>query len=154
MPASRPLADRFWEKVQKTESCWLWIAGKDSRGYENITDANGCDRKAHRVGYEMLVGPIPEGFDLDHLCRNHSCVNPAHLEAVTHKENCDRGIRGDFNDRCPQGHVYDRRYIGTRNFRWCKTCHRAASRKHKAKLRGILCSSNSVARDPLAPNSN
>ena len=93
--AQRPFADRFWEKVDKTgpNGCWLWTGACSRRGYGAIL-ADFPDRRmlcAHRAAYEMLVGPIPDGLQLDHLCRNRPCVNPAHLEPVTGRENVLRG---------------------------------------------------------------
>lgn len=107
-PAFRPLAERFWEKVDKTDDgCWLWTAAKDSGGYGSIgLGANGAIGSAHRVSYELNVGPIPEGLHIDHLCRNPACVNPAHLEPVTNRENVLRGLRGVLKTHCPRGHEY------------------------------------------------
>src|SRR5690606_13797613 len=80
------LTDRFWKKVTKTEAdCWEWTGALNSRGYGCV----GIDSKrylTHRVAYEALVGPIPEGLTIDHLCRNKVCCNPAHLEPVTARE--------------------------------------------------------------------
>jgi hypothetical protein len=87
---------RFFAKVVKTETCWNWIAGVGDRGYGAFTtQRNGPTRvtPAHRYCYEILVGPIPLGLVLDHLCRKPRCVNPAHLEPVTQAENTRRGIR-------------------------------------------------------------
>ena len=80
---SNTLYQRFWAKVNKTDTCWLWTAST-LNGYGQIK-AGGRFGKillAHRVAYEMLVGPIPEGLQLDHLCRVTLCVNPKHLEPV------------------------------------------------------------------------
>lgn len=84
--------------------------------------------------YEGLVGPIPDGFTLDHLCRNTSCANPAHLEPVTHEENVKRGRSGEgqaLRTHCPQGHEYtdDNTYQhGGRRF--CRACHRERNREY------------------------
>lgn len=78
--------ERFWQKVQKTDSCWVWIGSKDKQGYGNLTN-NRQVLAVHRVSYEMHVGPIPAGLVIDHKCFNHSCVNPEHLEPVTRKVN-------------------------------------------------------------------
>lgn len=88
----RPVAERFWEKVQKTDDCWLWTASVKPAGYGQFTVE---DQKppvyAHRFSYEQLVGPIPDGLTLDHLCANRRCVNPDHLEPVPMAENTRRG---------------------------------------------------------------
>jgi hypothetical protein len=92
---------RFWSKVQKTATCWWWTGGKRGKygGFGRYTPHHrqngqaGRQVMAHRFAYERLVGPIPEGLVLDHLCSNHLCVNPAHLEPVTVMENSRRGRR-------------------------------------------------------------
>lgn len=81
----------FWQKVQKTDTCWLWTGAHLPLGYGTFR-RKGKTMFSHRFAYEQLVGPIPPRFDLDHLCRVPACVNPAHLEAVTHAENCRRGL--------------------------------------------------------------
>ena len=106
---------RFWAKIDKNgpNDCWLWRAAKGGGGY-------GCFRRggrkdgnipAHRFIYELLVGPIPKGLTIDHLCRNRLCVNPAHLEAVTHQVNILRGeglaARNAKATHCIHGHPFD-----------------------------------------------
>lgn len=126
----RPTPERFWEKVLKTESCWHWRGSKTRKGYGNFF---GPDRKvvrAHRYSYELAKGPIPEGLELDHLCRNRACVRPDHLDPVTHVENVRRGESvGPKPDRylssCKYGHVFDdaNTYIHPRTGRrWCRAC--------------------------------
>jgi hypothetical protein len=80
---------RFWSYVTKTEGCWEWKGAKDGDGYGHLGVA-GSVVGAHRYAYELLVGPIPEGLHLDHLCRNRPCVNPDHLEPVTQAVNVGR----------------------------------------------------------------
>lgn len=88
--ASRPLSERFWSKVEKTDSCWLWRGAAAGGGYGHLL-VDGRFVQAHRYAYETLIGPIPEGLELDHLCRVRRCVRPEHLEPVTRGENIRRG---------------------------------------------------------------
>jgi hypothetical protein len=82
---------RFMAKVRgrRPEECWVWQAHLDRDGYGRFS-MYGVGRAAHRVAYEATRGPVPEGLTLDHLCRNRACVNPLHLEAVSHKVNVNR----------------------------------------------------------------
>lgn len=129
---------RFLAKVNKDgpihptlgTACWLWTASIDLGGYGQFY-YRGARGKAHRFAYESAVGPIPDGLQLDHLCRVRSCVNPAHLEAVTMLENIRRGEGGSnfrLKTHCPKGHPYsgDNLYVsidaaGQRR-RHCRTC--------------------------------
>lgn len=99
----RTCNDRFWSKVEKTETCWLWTGGTARNGYGSFWDGNRIGR-AHRYAYELLVGPIPEGLQLDHLCRVRLCVNPAHLEPVTQQENIRRAMVS--RTHCKRGHEF------------------------------------------------
>lgn len=78
----------FWIKIDRrgADECWPWLASKKPRGYGQYMAA-GKNNYAHRLVYEIEVGPIPEGLQIDHICRRRDCVNPAHLRAVTHLEN-------------------------------------------------------------------
>lgn len=86
--------ERFWAKVEPTGFCWHWVSTISTKGYgrAQMTPINGprIGRGARRIAYELLVGPIPEGLEIDHLCRIRHCVNPDHLEPVTHAENIRR----------------------------------------------------------------
>jgi hypothetical protein len=125
--------ERFMAKVHKTNSCWLWIASIRPDGYGSYS-AYGASRLAHRVSYEIHVGPIPEGLTLDHLCRNRACVNPDHLDPCSLEENVKRSpIFHSNRTHCPQGHPYDeantirrRRDGGWR--RDCRACNRERDR--------------------------
>lgn len=128
---------RFWMKVDKSGSCWMWTRALNHDGYGWF----GVGRTAvlaHRWAYEHLVGPIPNGLELDHLCRVRSCVNPSHLEAVVHRENVIRGEAGQhFGNRthCPQGHPYsgDNLYVDYQGHRLCRVCRKA--QRHRSRTR-------------------
>ena len=93
-----PLQDRLWDKVVKTEDCWLWQGGKNHKGYGYIS-VDGKMKSVHRVSYELLVGKIPDGLQLDHLCKIRNCVKPEHLDPVTLQENIKRGDTGKYQRR-------------------------------------------------------
>jgi hypothetical protein len=89
------IAERYWNKVQlptgEPGECWVWVGARNGRGYGNINmKREKFTWTAHRYFYTQLVGHIPEGLTVDHLCRNTSCVNPAHMELVTLEENSRR----------------------------------------------------------------
>ena len=133
-----PALDRFAEKIALTESgCIEWIASINSHGYGTFA-SDGRTTVAHRWSYEYHVGPIPPGFQLDHLCENRACVNPSHLDPVTARANLLRaaGITAinASKTHCPAGHEYsgDNLYIVPKNGdRRCRICApiRAAARR-------------------------
>ena len=123
--------ERFWAKVEKTETCWLWTASRSTGSYGRFT--NGGHVYAHRFVYELLIGPIPDGLTLDHLCRVRHCVNPAHLEPVTIRENILRGeTRAAANvakTHCLRGHLLaGANLTKAKGRRSCRTCMNAHGR--------------------------
>ncbi len=133
--------ERFWAKVNKTDGCWLWTGSLTNKGYGSFS-YKGHTVQSHRYAHELLVGLVPEGLEVDHLCRNRACMNPAHLEAVTHRVNLLRG--NSFSARyarvthCPQGHLYNE--ANTRlshGRRLCRTCRNKASRTYKQQHQGV-----------------
>lgn len=132
-------ADRFWEKVEKTDTCWNWTAYLNPEGYGHFREGSSIMR-AHRWAYLTEVGPIPEELVLDHLCRNRRCVRPDHLEVVTRQVNTLRGetlaAAQVLRTHCPKGHEYTedntiKQGDGKRRCRKCKNAYRRTWRTNK-----------------------
>jgi len=123
--------DEFERNIYRTPECWIWTGpsrgGSRKRGLYGGFTVDGAMVYAHRYAYERWKGPIPEGMELDHLCGVPKCVNPDHLEAVTHQENLRRW-RATFT-HCPAGHEYsdENTYVDPKGARRCRECHRQES---------------------------
>jgi hypothetical protein len=113
--------------------CWEWNLRLDKKGYGRTKLQGHRDQlfQAHRVMYELLIGPIPDGLQLDHLCRVRHCVNPIHLEPVTSAENSRRGEWWG-KPRCAQGHEFtpENTYWTSRHTRFCRECKRIYERRY------------------------
>lgn len=142
-PISTADLARFSAKVDKTPTCWLWTGNLNPAGYGGFKLARK-EVRAHRFAYMALVGPVPDGLVLDHLCRVRKCVNPEHLEPVTLGENTLRGetvsARNALVTHCPAGHPYDdgnTYHSDGRAGRRCKECTRVSSAaRYAARLAG------------------
>lgn len=138
-------AERFWSKVDKTDDCWLWTGYIKPNGYATFYPGGGrhVDKVyVHRWAYEATRGLILDGLEVDHLCNVRHCVNPAHLEAVSRRENLDRrndaqgwqrlpvrGLPRSLKTHCKHGHPFDAENTYWHSgYRYCKTCRRGRSR--------------------------
>ena len=136
------LVERFWAKVDKSGDCWTWTASR-SNGYGQFT-VNGRMVRAHRFSFTLAGRTIPDGLILDHLCRNRACVNPDHLEPVTHRENVMRSpiAPASINAtkaHCKSGHALtpDNVYIRG-SARTCKTCNQLAGAARRKTDKGPM----------------
>ena len=125
---------RFEAKVEPepNSGCWIWVGSRCGHGYGYLwVLALGRTTKAATLAYEHFVGPVPAGYELDHLCRVRCCVNPAHLEPVTHRINMLRGntpaAAHAAKTACPNGHPYDA--VDYRGRRFCRRCRSERQRE-------------------------
>lgn len=146
---AKSAVERFWARVERglaTEDCWQWRGKLNDKGYGIlwIRPKPAGPTKAHRFAYELLIGPIPKGLEPDHRCRNRRCVNPDHLELVTHQVNLRRGeggliaaIRQRQKKHCAQGHAYDliNTYFTPDGRRECRICKQNRSQLSKRRVR-------------------
>jgi hypothetical protein len=113
------------------QGCWIWIGARTSRGYGSV-GVRGRAVSTHRLAYQLLVGPIAEGLQIDHLCLVKACCNPSHLEAVTPRENVRRWT--STITHCPQGHAYDAtNTFLKRGSRQCRVCTRGYKRAYEQR---------------------
>ena len=154
-PRPRPTpAERFWAKVEKTDSCWLWTGQLSNAGYGMLLVSRRM-RNAHRWAYEYFVGPVPEGLEIDHLCRIRRCVRPDHMEAVTRSVN---QLRGNSwwrrKTHCPRGHPYDSANTlsyGKKPKRQCRMCTNDRKRRaYDPQARKLYMQSWRARRDAAA----
>lgn len=156
------VSERFDKFVlpDPNSGCWLWAGSTNNPGYGHFR-YGGKLRLAHRVSYEALIGPIPDGLVLDHLCRVPCCVNPLHLEPVTQKVNCERGMasyaaskRHSSKTHCKNGHPLSVENVriwirfGKYSSRVCKACGRDRDRARRPR-KSIPkdCETNALATD-------
>lgn len=137
----KSLLDRLESKyvVDANSGCWTWTgatANKRDKWLYGIISVNRKLKMAHRVMYELKVGEIPEGLQLDHLCRNTRCINPAHLEPVTAKENIARSVNFQSSKtRCVNGHELagPNLYVKPNGNRECRICRKSQWEAYKAR---------------------
>lgn len=148
-PKPRPVRERLLSKtvINFETGCWEWTGQLNNYGYARLGLTAQKGVLAHRFAYELIEGPIPEGLTLDHLCRVRHCINPAHLEPVTQRENTMRSpfTRASLNaaaTHCPSGHEYTPENTMAvkqrgRMARICRTCRNAYQARKRAERRGV-----------------
>lgn len=128
--------ERFFSMVDAMGDCWEWTGHLHRLGYGQFAPSHGVNVSAHKFAYEALVGAVPDGLELDHLCRNRGCVNPDHLEPVTHSLNVQRAWwnRSRTNPSCRRGHPFTPENTGRQKngSRYCKACEQQRRIERKA----------------------
>ena len=145
MRKTRPIADRFWEKVSKTDSCWVWTGVKTRGGYGYLHKSSGTEqqsRRAHRISWELHNGQIPDGLWVLHKCDNPPCVNPDHLFLGDRKANMDDcaakgricNIGKSRMTHCQRGHEFnvENTYMTNQGHRGCRICRLDSQRRRRA----------------------
>jgi HNH endonuclease len=138
---SRALWPRFFAKVDKSDDCWVWTGARWSRGYGQLR-GDGRRLLAHRVAWQLVNGPIPDGLQVCHRCDNPPCVRPDHLflgsASINALDRDNKGRNGQAAKAyCPAGHEYSdaNTYRNRNGHRRCRACHRASVARHSAKVR-------------------
>lgn len=133
-----PLKERLLQKaVIQDSGCWVWRGQTNRDGY-GMMNYDGKNRSVHRLSYSAFRGQPPVGLELDHLCRNRACINPEHLELVTHQENSRRGLLK--KDTCVRGHplaypnLYARKMKNGRVSTSCKACQMVRTSKYRRRV--------------------
>lgn len=146
------LSTLFWANVKKTDGCWNWVGDRDPAGYGKFSSRRLSSNRAHRYAYEALVGPIPPGLTIDHLCRNKACVNPDHLEPVTSRINTLRsGNPAAINaakTHCKRGHELAGRNLivdKAKGNRACRACRTQMEQKRRRSAAALARSATSEA---------
>jgi hypothetical protein len=139
MRYSRTALRRFWSRIDMVSpsQCWNWRGGTRT-GYGRSA-VDGRLTESHRLAYELLVGPIPDGLQIDHLCRNRACCNPLHLEPVTQRENVLRSealsAKNARKTHCPRGHAFtdENTYVDRDGWRRCRKCKAEQAREYEKR---------------------
>ncbi len=135
-----PVDERFWRQVDVDGECWVWLGLKGDYGHGRFATGHVHGKRAKLVSaarwaYEYTFGPLPPDLEIDHLCRNPPCVNPEHLEPVTHAVNMRRG-KNPAKTHCPRGHEYSQE--NTRSYegrRFCRACERQRKTEYRCHPR-------------------